>query len=471
LFWDNTNNRLGLNTAAPDSQLTVVSDTQTTLPSGSLPSGTDVHIVGANAANTRITQDAFGTGNYPVYTGRSSRGTAVSPTASQTDDDLAQFTGRGYGTTGFAASSTGYFAVKAAENFTDSAQGTYASIYTTATGANSATEAFRFGPSGQLGIGGGTYGTSGYVLTSSGPSSAPTWSAVSVSSLTGTLPVANGGTGLASYTTGDILYASGSTTLSRLADVAAGNVLLSGGVGSAPTYGKVDLTAAVTGTLPVANGGTGVTTSTGTGSNVLSNSPVLTTPNLGTPSAVTLTNGTGLPLSTGISGFGTGVATALAINTGSAGSVVVNGGALGAPSSGTLTNATGLPVSTGISGLGTGVATALAVNTGSAGAVVVNGGALGTPSSGTLTNATGLPLSTGVTGTLGVANGGTAVSSTPTNGQILIGNGTGYTLATLTAGSGISITNASGSITLTATGGSSTSIGLSRAIATNCILP
>lgn len=41
---------------------------------------------------------------------------------------------------------------------------------------------------------------------------------------------------------------------------------------------------------------------------------------------------------------------------------------------------------------GTGVATALAVNVGTAGAFVVNGGALGTPSSGTLTNATGLPL-------------------------------------------------------------------------------
>lgn len=57
---------------------------------------------------------------------------------------------------------------------------------------------------------------------------------------------------------------------------------------------------------------------------------------------------------------GTGVLTALAVNVGSAGAFVTFNGALGTPSSGTLTNATGLPVSTGISGLGTGVATFLA---------------------------------------------------------------------------------------------------------------
>jgi hypothetical protein len=56
---------------------------------------------------------------------------------------------------------------------------------------------------------------------------------------------------------------------------------------------------------------------------------------------------------------------------------------------------------------------------------------------------------------LGPAQGGTGVSLTPTNGQLLIGNGTGYTLATLTAGSGITVTNAAGSITIanSSTGG------------------
>jgi len=72
------------------------------------------------------------------------------------------------------------------------------------------------------------------------------------------------------------------------------------------------LTTAVTGTLPVANGGTGVVTSTGTGNTVLSTSPTLVTPVLGTPTSATLTNATGLPISTGVSGLGTGVATFLA---------------------------------------------------------------------------------------------------------------------------------------------------------------
>lgn len=83
-------------------------------------------------------------------------------------------------------------------------------------------------------------------------------------------------------------------------------------------------------------------------------------PALGTPASGVATNLTGLPISTGLAGAGTGVLTALGVNVGSAGAFVVNGGALGTPSSGTLTNATGLPISTGVSGLGTGVATFLA---------------------------------------------------------------------------------------------------------------
>ena len=106
-----------------------------------------------------------------------------------------------------------------------------------------------------------------------------------------------------------------------------------------------------------------------------------------------------------------------------------------------LVDATGLPISTGVSGLGTGVATALGTNVGTAGAFVVNGGALGTPSSGTLTNATGLPIVGGTTGTLTVARGGTGTTTLPV-GQVLYGgSGSVYqSVATtsVTLGTGLS---------------------------------
>ena len=81
-------------------------------------------------------------------------------------------------------------------------------------------------------------------------------------SISGTLDVANGGTNIASYAIGDLIYASTVGVLSKLADVATGNSLISGGVGVAPSYGKVGLTTHVSGTLPVANGGTNITSYT-----------------------------------------------------------------------------------------------------------------------------------------------------------------------------------------------------------------
>jgi len=72
-----------------------------------------------------------------------------------------------------------------------------------------------------------------------------------------------GGTGQSSYAVGDLLYADTSTSLAKLADVATGNALISGGVGTAPAWGKIGLATHVDGTLQAVNGGTGATTLTG----------------------------------------------------------------------------------------------------------------------------------------------------------------------------------------------------------------
>lgn len=77
---------------------------------------------------------------------------------------------------------------------------------------------------------------------------------------TGILLPVRGGTGIGLYVIGDLLYANSTTSLARLADMATGNALLSGGIGAAPSWGKVSLTAAISGILGLANGGTGVAT-------------------------------------------------------------------------------------------------------------------------------------------------------------------------------------------------------------------
>lgn len=169
---------------------------------------------------------------------------------------------------------------------------------------------------------------------------------------------------------GKTLTASNTLTLTG---TDASSIAFGAGGTVAYTANKLDAFAATTS----AELKTVISDETGTGSLVFASSPTLVTPALGTPSSVTLTNATGLPISTGVSGLAAGIATFLATpssanlisavtdETGTGALVFASSPtlvtpALGTPSSVTLTNATGLPVSTGISGLGSGVATFLA---------------------------------------------------------------------------------------------------------------
>jgi hypothetical protein len=82
--------------------------------------------------------------------------------------------------------------------------------------------------------------TNAFNVDASGNIDAGTWTSTAIG-------VGYGGTGLTSYTVGDLIYANGATSLTALADTATGNVLLSGGVGVAPSWGQVTLGTHTTG--------------------------------------------------------------------------------------------------------------------------------------------------------------------------------------------------------------------------------
>lgn len=147
-------------------------------------------------------------------------------------------------------------------------------------GSPSATGDLLYSTSGGAGVSALADVSAGSYLRSGGIGSAPLWS---------TLKVPN------SATTGDVLYASSANTIGNLADVATGQVLKSGGVGTAPSYGTLDASIIATGTLPIARGGTNSGTALSGSSIMISDGTSVVQGAAGTTTTVLHGNASGNP--------------------------------------------------------------------------------------------------------------------------------------------------------------------------------
>ena len=268
------------------------------------------------------------------------------------------------------------------------------------------------------------------VTTFSGSSTGLTPSTATSGAITlaGTLAVANGGTNITTYAIGDLIYASTVGVLSKLADVATGNSLISGGVGVAPSYGKVGLTTHVSGTLPVANGGTNITSYTIGDIVYASTAGILSRlADVATGSAI-ISGGVGVAPSYGKVGLTTHISGVLPVANGGTGlSSGTSGGVLAFTATGTIASSTALAASALVIGGGAGVAPS--TTTTATGALTF----LGTPSSANfaalLTDETGTGVNvfaTSPTFTTSINSGATFTAFAGATTSLTIG-GTGAT--------------------------------------------
>ena len=119
---------------------------------GTTSPGAPLNVVGL-AGNPPVYLDVYeGTSTSQIAV-RAARGTPELPTALLLGNMVGGFSARGYATTGFTAGAKGALQIRASENWTDSANGTYMSLWTTATGGTGITEKMRLQNSGGLSLG------------------------------------------------------------------------------------------------------------------------------------------------------------------------------------------------------------------------------------------------------------------------------------------------------------------------------
>lgn len=120
-YFDPVNFYMGVGTVVPDATITVSTN------AAALPlaiSGTVVHLGAADGETARALLDAFGSN--AVFSGRRANGTAAAPAALQTDQTIVALAANGYGATGYTATNRGSLQIAAAQNWTDTNQGTKA---------------------------------------------------------------------------------------------------------------------------------------------------------------------------------------------------------------------------------------------------------------------------------------------------------------------------------------------------------